>query len=328
MLRLPSLDVVKPQSLAAALMTLGAEPEVKVLAGGTDLVVALKYGLNSERTLLSLEKVPLSYIRYREGMVEVGATTTLWDLCRHPFPGSGFAALVKAASLVAAPPIRSRATVGGNLLLDTRCHFYNQSAFWRSSRPACFKAGGDRCHAVPGSATCHACHMSDLAPVLIAMGAAVALESSNGKRLLPLEELYTGDGKKPLSLAGDELLTSVSLPLPAEGAATGFEKLRMRKGLDFAFASAAVSLARGPDGGCADSKVVLGALGSGPIRVFAAEEALNGSALGEAALEAAAEAALKAARPVKNSDLTPAYRRKMAGVAVKRAARAAWEAVS
>lgn len=330
MLRLPPMTVARPTGLAEALSVLAATPAARVLAGGTDLVVALKQGhvdSSGSVQLVSLADVGLSGLYGESGHYRLGATSTLWDLARWQPPRTHQALRIipEAAHQIAAPPIRSRATLGGNLCLDTRCFFFNQSAFWRSGRPACRKAGGEICHAVPGAQRCFACHQADLAPVLIALGATVTLESSSGARDLPLEEVYSGAGERPLTLAAGELLTRVTVPFPPSEAGAGWEKIRMRKGLDFAVASAAVYLEAGEAGRCREARVVLGALGSGPIRVSGAEEALRGTQLDRAALEAAGEASRLAARPVKNTDLTPAYRRQVASVAVTRAARKAWE---
>lgn len=326
MLRLPPTEVLRPEALGDALDALGLPSPPRVLGGGTDLLVSLKQGHGARRPapLLSVSRLPLRGIADQVAGWAIGAGTPLADLIRW-VPQGPLEVLRRAAALVAAPPIQTRATVGGNLCLDTRCAFYNQSAFWRSGRPACHKAGGDVCHAVPGSPRCHACHQADLPPVLIALGAAVDVASRGGLRTVAVEELYSGDGREPLRLAPAELLTRVLVPGPAPASGAAYEKLRPRRGLDFAAASAAVYLERSGDGRCRAARVVLGAVGPGPLRVPEAEQALVGSALGAEALEAAAAAARRAARPVKNVDFTPAYRRKVVGTLVARAARAAWE---
>ncbi len=321
MLRLPPIPVHRPSTVAEAVDLLVNHAGARPLAGGTDLLVALKLGHHHGASLVSLGGLGLRGMDTSDGALAVGAGTSLWELARAPLP-PGLGALGEAARLVAAPPIQSRATVGGNLCLDTRCWFFNQSAFWRSGRPACFKAGGDRCHVVPRGDRCHAVHQADLAPVLLACGAEVRVEGPGGERWMDLEDLYSGDGRRPLTLSAGELVTEVRVPLP-EGGAVAYEKLRMRAALDFAAAAAAVYLER-RDGTCTRARVVLGGVGSRPLRVPEAEAALTGSALGEDALRAAAEAVRAAARPVKNTDLTPAYRRRMAGVLVRRAAQRAW----
>ncbi|MDW7710342.1 MAG: FAD binding domain-containing protein [Deferrisomatales bacterium] len=327
MLRLPPLDVLQPEALDGALAALGAPAPPRVLAGGTDLLVSLKQGHTpgNAGVLLSIARLPLRGISPGEARWELGAGTSLAEVTRWAAPGA-LAVVPRAAALVAAPPLRTRATVGGNLCLDTRCAFYNQSAFWRSGRPPCHKAGGEVCHAVPGSPRCHACHQADLPPVLIALGAEVEARGPAGARVFPLEELYSGDGREPLRLAASELLTRVLLPLPPPAAGAGYEKLRPRKGLDFPAASAAVYLERSEVGLCREARIAVGAVGSGPLRVPEAERCLVGSDLGASALEAAAAEARRAARPVKNADFTPAYRRQVVGTLVARAARTAWEA--
>ncbi len=324
MLRLPPVEVATPESLPEALRLLSGPPEGALpLGGGTDLLVALKQGHHAGARLVSLIRLGLSGIRQDPAGWRIGAATTLWEIARWE-PGGALAVVPAAARLVAAPPIRSRATLGGNLCLDTRCWFYNQSAFWRSGRAPCFKAGGEVCHVAPGGATCHSVHQADLPPGLIALGARVEIQGPAGTRTADLSDLYTGDGCAPLALGSGEVVTAALVPSPPAVAGAAYEKLRMRHALDFAAASAAVYLER--DGArCAAARVVLGGLGQQPIRVPGAEQALTGSGLEPEALEAAAEAAAAAARPAKNTDLTPAYRRRMAGVLVKRAAARAWD---
>ena len=324
MLRLPPVEVATPESLPDALRLLGGPPEGALpLGGGTDLLVALKHGHHAGARLVSLARLGLSGIRPGPEGWRLGAATTLWEIARWE-PAGAVAVVPAAARLVAAPPIRSRATLGGNLCLDTRCWFYNQSAFWRSGRAPCFKAGGEVCHVAPGGTACHSVHQADLPPALIALGARVEIQGPDGTRTVGLTDLYTGDGCRPLALGPGELVTAALVPSPPPRAGAAYEKLRMRHALDFAAAAAAVYLERDGDR-CTAVRVVLGGLGQQPIRVPGAEEALAGSGLGEGALGAAAEAAAAASRPAKNTDLTPAYRRRMAGVLVKRAAARAWE---
>ncbi len=325
MLRLPPTAVLRPAALSQALESLAGTTPPRVLAGGTDLLVAFKNGHGRGAALLSLARLPLGGIQEHDGGWSLGAGTTLADLVRWSPPGPA-AEIARAAAQVAAPPIRSRATLGGNLCLDTRCVFFNQSAFWRSGRPPCLKAGGEVCHAVPGSPRCHACHQADLPPLLIALGAEVETATREGPRTFPLEAMYSGDGQAPLRLGSSEMLTRVLVPRSPTGSGAAYEKMRPRKGLDFPAAAAAVCLERGADGRCRGARVVLGAVASGPVRVPEAEQALVGSGLEAEALGRASSLARKAARAVKNADLAPAYRRQVVGTLVVRAARRAWEA--
>ena len=324
MLRLPSVTVFKPTSVEEAVRILSGTPDALLVAGGTDVVPALKNGLHRVHTLVSLSSLPLTGIEQVSGGWRIGAGTTLWDMERWQPPGS-LKALSEAAALVAAPPIRSTATVGGNLCLDTRCVFLNQSAFWRSSRPACIKTGGRVCHVANASAVCRACHQSDLAPAFISVGAKVLLRGAAGARTISLEELYSGNGVSPLNLRPNEILESLEVPEGQGDVASAYLKLRTRKGLDFPAASVAVWLERGADGVCCGARVVLGAVASAPMRVAEAEAALVGSKLEDDVLAAVAVACTTAAKPVKNADLTPVYRKKVAGVLAKRAALAAWQ---
>lgn len=321
MLRLGPVNFIKPKGLFAALVALDADPESRALAGGTDLVVQLKHRLSAASTLVSLADCGLSRIASDDGGVTIGAGVTLWDLARSTELSGPNDIIRKAAGLVASGPIQSRATLGGNLALDSRCNLYNQSEFWRSGRPACFKAGGIVCHVAPGGGKCHACHMSDLPAALIALDATAKVASAFSERVVPVEQLYTGEGLKPLALERNELIVSVRVPKLQGGA--GFEKFRVRKGLDFALAIGAAYVEKDGSGVVTKARVAISAVGGGPVVVEEAANALIGSKLEPEALEKAAQAASAAAKPMKNSDLTPAYRKKMAGVAVKRAAQTA-----
>lgn len=325
MLRIPPVDVVRPESLDEALAILANEGDARVIAGGTDLVPSLKQGVKPTGKLVSLSRLGLAGVRAHGGTIEIGAATTLWDIIRCREGGPAVAALAQAARMVAAPPIQSRATVGGNLLLDNRCFMYNQSAFWRSGRPLCHKTGGSVCHVVANSARCRATSQSDLAPVAIALGADAVIKSAAGERVTPFEDLYTGDGAKPISLAQGEILTSIRIKEFGRGFSASFEKIRVRKGLDFAVASASAAVLKGSEGRALQVRVVLGSLGTKPLLVPEAGDLITGSALSEELLQKVSEAASKAANPVKNIDLTPAYRRKVAGVLASRALKRAWE---
>ncbi len=184
------------------------------------------------------------------------------------------------------------------------------------------------CHVAPTGSKCHACHQSDLAPVLVALGATARVRRAGGERAVPLAELYSGDSRKPLALAADELLCQVEVPAPGQGAGAAYRKIRVRRGMDFPAVAAAVYLERDRDGICARARVVLGAVGSGPVRVPEAEAVLEGSSLDAEILAAASAVGVAAARPMKNVDLTPGYRKKVAGAVLRQAALQAWERAS
>jgi 4-hydroxybenzoyl-CoA reductase subunit beta len=318
-MRLPKFEHLQPDSLEEALDLLSQYGEdAKVIAGGTDLLVMMKHRLLTPKYLLNLKGIGLDFIEESQEGLRIGALTRLTTLIKSPLVQQRFPVLVQAASYVAAPPVRNMATLGGNLCLNTRCFFYNQSQFWRQARPLCFKTGGEMCHAVKGGDHCYSAYQGDLAPVLIALEARVKLASKNGERVIPLLDLYTGQGEEPIAVKPDEILTEVEIPAPTATWGGDYQKLRYRGAMDFPLVGAAAVL-HGNGGSCVKAKVVLTAVASAPVVVEEANKLLEGSKLDEEVIAEAAEAAYKVAHPVDNIGSTPLYRRKMVRVMTKRA---------
>jgi 4-hydroxybenzoyl-CoA reductase subunit beta len=211
-------------------------------------------------------------------------------------------------------------TLGGNLCLNTRCIYYNQSDTWRKSRETCFKMGGDVCHVVPKGKKCYAVFSGDTVPALIALEAQVKLISIAGERTVDVSQLYTGDGKEPVALKPDELLTEIRIPQPVNRQDSIYLKYRARAAIDFPLAGVAVRMDSEGDGICTECKVILNAVGSAPTEVPEAGELLIGKAPTGELIDQIAEKAVKNAHPVANTaGSTPAYRRKMAGILTRRA---------
>jgi 4-hydroxybenzoyl-CoA reductase subunit beta len=324
-MRLPPFDVFEPRTIKDALEIMHKHPGVlKVMGGGTELVGLMKLKLLTPRYILSTRKISaLKGIEEKKREVVIGAATTLREVVESPLLSSGFKAIVESASLVAAYALQTRATVGGNLLQSTRCLFYNQSELYRKGLPACFKAGGNICNAVKGSKRCFSSYQGDLAPALISFGAVAHLKSSEGSRKIPLLELYSGDGKSPLAIEAGELLTHVSAPIPTGVYGSSYQKIRMRKALDYPLASAAAFVSMKAGKAVDTLRVVLGAAGPAP-RLLSEEAVLyKGKSLGEKEIEEISAKAFKVAEAIDNGALPGPYRRKMVGVAAARAVRAA-----
>jgi 4-hydroxybenzoyl-CoA reductase subunit beta len=288
-------------------------------------MVGLRYRLSTPAVVIGLKGLSaLDYVsRNKSGGLSIGSMVTLETLEKSSLVLNEYASLGRAIQLVAIPPIRHGATIGGNLCLDTRCIYYNQSEFWRSAQKACFKLGGDICHAVEKGRHCQAAYQGDLAPVLMAMGAEVKIASANGEKIIPLTEFFTGRGEKPNVLKPDEILVEVRIPASGQGAAVAYEKLRVREGMDFPMAGVAVMVKTNRSGTIEKAKVVLGAVGSSPIEVSKAAGLLEGNKLTNDLLQRVPREAVDIARPVGNMAMNPRYRRKMVGVLVKRALRRA-----
>ena len=321
MLRLPPFHYVGPRSLDEAARLLGDYGERAMpVAGGTDLYPNMKrrqftpevlVGLRGLRDLRGIAGDPA------QGM-SIGALATLTEVASHPAIGQFYPALAQAAGLVSAPQLRNVGTLGGNLCVDTRCNYYNQTEFWRHSIGYCMKKDGDICLVAPGSPRCWAVSSSDCAPALIALQAEVRLVGPRGERVIPAAALYRDDGIAYLAKQRDEILAEVRLP-PADGWRSVYRKLRRRGSFDFPILGVAAALRQDADGTVRDARIALGAVASHPVEAAEAARLLEGQRPTPELLEAAAAAAARWAKPLDNADLTISYRKQMAPVYVRRA---------
>ncbi len=288
-------------------------------------MVGLRYRLSKPAVVIGLKGLTaLDHVgQTRSGGFVIGSMVTLETLGKSPSVLNECPSLAQAVQLVAIPPIRHKATIGGNLCLDTRCIYYNQSEFWRSGVKACFKLGGEICNAVEKGWHCQAVYQGDLAPVLISLGAEVKIVSANGEKIIPLAEFFTGRGEKPNILKPDEILAEVRIPAPEHGTAGAYEKLRVREGMDFPMAGVAVVVKRNGSGTIEKAKVVMGAVGSSPTEVSRAAGLLEGQKPTDDLIQSVSREVADQAQPVGNLAMDASYRRKMVGVLAGRALRRA-----
>ena len=323
-MKLPEFELIQPRSLQEACSILGEQGgKAALLAGGTALIVGLRNRLRKPAVVIDLKGLTAldTVGRNGSGGLAIGSMVTLETLEKSPLVSNECSLLGEAARLVAVPSVRHKATIGGNLCLDTRCIYYNQSEFWRSGLKACFKLGGDICNAVEKGQRCQAVYQGDLGPVLIALRAEVKIASANGEKIVPLAEFFTGRGEKPNVLKADEILVEVRIPPSGEGAAGAYEKLRVREGMDFPMAGVAVMVKRNRSGAIEQARILLGAVGSSPIEVPKASGLLEGHKPTDDLLQSVSREVVDQARPVGNLAMDAGYRRKMVGVLVKRALR-------
>lgn len=321
MLRLPPFAYVAPQNLTDAIRLFQAYgTDAMFVAGGTDLYPNMKRRQFEPKYLIGLRQLKeLREIREMNGEGwSIGAGVTLTQLSNHPAIQHDYPALAQAAGLVSTPQLRNMGTYGGNLLLDTRCNYYNQTYFWRRAIGFCMKKDGDICLVAPGSSRCWAASSTDTAPVTIALDAQVRLVGPHGERVIPARELYNDDGIQYLSKAPDEILTEVIIP-PAEGMKSVYLKLRRRGSFDFPILGVAVALRQALDGTVTYAKIVMAAVQSYPLECHDAERMLIGQQLTPDLIEAVAQAAYKPAKPLDNTDMAHGYRKKMSRVYVARA---------
>lgn len=322
MLRLPDFNYIKPKSLKEAvrlLADLGAE--AMAVAGGTDLYPKMKRGQFTPRHLVSLRFLPeLKGIRPRtkEGMW-IGAAETLTQVSQHAAVRKLFPALAQAAGSVSTPQLRNSGTIGGNVFVDTRCNYYDQTFFWRQAAGFCMKKDGDICLVAPKSKSCLALFSSDTAPVLLSLGAIALLVSPEGLRSVPFDQIYQNDGMHFVTKRNDELLRGILIPRAAFGQRSVYLKLRRRGSFDFPILGAAAAMSLSREGICLSAKVVLTAVSSAPQAVDEASPLLVGKKVTRDAIEAVADAAAKVSHPVDNADLDYWYRKRMTTVYVKRA---------
>jgi 4-hydroxybenzoyl-CoA reductase subunit beta len=244
MQRLPDFVVHRPASVLAAASLLAAEPGARLLAGGTDLIPNLRRGIDQPPTLISLDGVrDIGDITTDSSGVSLGAGVTLAQLATDQRIVRDWPVVAEAAVSVAGPSHRNAASLGGNLCQDTRCVYYNQSAWWRAANDHCLKRGGDTCHVAPQGIRCHAAYAGDLAPALLVLGAQVELLSRGGVRRVPLAALYRDDGAAHLLLEPGEVLTRVHLRAAAQpGLRSGYRKARTRAAMDFPLAGVACAV--------------------------------------------------------------------------------------
>jgi 4-hydroxybenzoyl-CoA reductase subunit beta len=320
MIRLPEFEYLKPRTVGDAVKYLADRgPEAMLVAGGTDLFPNMKRRQFEPRALVGLRGIrELSGVRgdARAGLT-VGAATTLSAVATHPELARRYAALATAAGLVSSPQLRNMGTLGGNVCVDTRCNYYNQSYDWRKAIGFCRKKDGDICLVAPSSSRCWAVSSSDTAPVLWALGATARLAGPAGERTVPVKALFQDDGIAYLAKRPDEIVTALALP-PADGWASIYLKLRRRGSFDFPVLGVAVAL-RLESGVVRDARIVLGAVASTPREATAAAAALVGERLTSETITRAAETAAGPSKPLDNTDFTHPYRKKLTRVYVARA---------
>ncbi|HEV2349373.1 MAG TPA: FAD binding domain-containing protein [Terriglobia bacterium] len=323
---MPVFDVVRPRTLDAALEALARYgPDAQMVAGGTDLIPSMKQGLFAPRALLDLKGIrELDFIRYHPGAdLTLGALTRISTMVESPEIARFFPALHEAAKTIASPLLRNMGTLGGNLCLDTRCLYYNQSSFWRDSIGGCIKKDGIVCHVAPGGQLCWAVFSGDTAPALLALNATVQLSGPRGQRELPLAEFYVNDGIARMAKARDEIVTSIRVPASNAGWTGTYKKLRLRQSIDYPLAGVAVSMRKDSAGNCLEARVAVTAVNPAPQLVKAAE-LLQGKQYDAELVERVAHEAIRTGKPLRTSASTPEYRRHMIRVFVRRALCEVW----
>ncbi len=257
-----------------------------------------------------------------DGGVEIGALTTLRAIERSDYLRQHYPVLSEAAATVASPVLRNMGTIGGNICLDTRCLWYNQSLTWRKGCGFCIKKDGDLCHVAPGGTKCWAVFSGDTPPALLCLNAEIEIASASGTRRIPLSDFYTGLGDNYRKLQANELVTRVFLPALSADYRGVYRKLRVRGSIDYPLAGVAVVMKRS-NGHVADARIGITAVNPAPLLVKGIAELLTGKTIDETLAETVGDLAARSAKPLTTSALTPEYRREMIRVFTKRAVLAA-----
>lgn len=322
---LPSFQLLRPKTLEEAVALLAKhDGDVKVVAGGTDLLPSMKQKLFTPSHVLDLRRLTeLRGIHHiTGGGVEIGALTSLTAIEHSELIRNDYRVLHEAVKTVASPVLRNMGTLGGNICLDTRCLWYNQSLLWRKSCGFCLKKDGNICHVAPGGNFCWAAFSGDTPPALLCLGAEIEIAGPKGLRRTPLSDFYVNDGIVRLHLASDEIVTRVFLPESSAGWHGSYQKMRVRGSIDYPLAGVAVALKlRG--GRVEDARVAITAVNPAPMLLKDADAHLIGAMPGDDIAERIGELAARTAKPLTTSALTPEYRREMVRVFTKRAVMAA-----
>jgi 4-hydroxybenzoyl-CoA reductase subunit beta len=324
---LSEFELLRPRTLRDVLAARSAHPGSQLVGGGTDLVVNIRRGIVAPPALIDTTDVAeLRSIRADADGLEIGASVTLAELAEHPAVLSLYPVVAQAAASIAGPTHRHMGTVGGNLCLDTRCIFYNQSNWWRSANNHCLKTTGEMCHVAPKSrGVCFATFSGDLAPALLTLGAEVDLAGPGGARTLPLGDLYigharhdgsgAGDGKNFLALRPGEMVVSVRAP-HTPGLRSAYDKLRIRRSIEYPVAGVAVALKREGDV-LADLRVAITGTNPRPVLLEGTRE-LCGGPLDAAVLKGLDDLVRDQVMSMKTTFTPGHYRRRVAGVLARR----------
>ena len=323
---LPSFKLLRPRSIEEAVGYLAKHAgAIQILAGGTDLIPSMKQRLFSPAYVMDIRGIEeIQGIHVVPGVcVEIGALTPLSAIEDSEFIRRNYRVLHEAASTVASPILRNMGTIGGNICLDTRCLWYNQSLQWRRSCGFCIKKDGDLCHVAPGGTRCWAAFSGDTPPALLCLGADVEIAGPKGVRRLPLKDFYSSVGDAHLKLDPNEMLARVFLPESSSGWKGSYQKLRVRGSIDYPLAGVAVAFKK--NGGPVEAaRVAITAVNPAPLLVPGSDHALIGrQVVDEHVATVVGELAAKTGKPLTTSALTPEYRREMIRVFTKRAVLAA-----
>ena len=317
---MPNFKLYRPDSVDDAIKIKTEHAEARYVAGGTDMIVNVRRGIEQPECLVDLTSISNMYdITEVDGGLEIGANVTLQKVRENQIIQQKYPCIAEAAGSVAGPTHQQYGTVGGNLCLDTRCLFYNQSEWWRQSNDYCLKERGDTCHVAPSGKRCFAAFSGDLAPSMLVYEAEVNVVGPSGSRRIPLLELYRDDGMAHLTLGPGELVERVHLPTALAGDPSRYEKARIRGSIDFPLAGVAIRLRKGKGNAVEDVSIALTAVNPYP-KIISGLQGLIDSNLGEDELDFIRDTVRKQSKPMRTTTVAPWYRRRVVGALARRLA--------
>ena len=314
---MPNFQLHRPKTSEEAVQLFQEQPDARFVAGGTDMVVNVRRGIERPKTLIDLSSITeLKSIQENSKGLFIGAGVTLKQLASNSIVKKNFAAIAEAAASVAGGTHQQYGTLGGNLCLDTRCLFYNQSEWWRQSNDYCMKERGEICHVAPGGKRCFAAFSGDIAPTMLIYQAEVELLGSNGSRRIPLCDMYQNDGMNHLTLAPHELVNAIHLPRNLYGNPSRYEKVRIRGSIDFPLAGVAIRLKMDND---KVDELSIALTGVNPFpQIVTGMDAYVGECLDDKKLDMIRDNVRKQAKPMKTTTVAPWYRRRVIGALAKK----------
>ena len=311
-MRLPRFNYLEPESVAEALTLLANHQDAVIKAGGTDLIPRLKRRLVEPKSLINLSGLSdLDFIRKNtRGGLHIGALTPLQKIESSPLVQERFGALANAVAKIASIEVRNVGTLGGNICLDTRCEFYNQSPLFRSGADPCIKAGGSKCYVSRKGNRCHGLFCADAVPLLMVSEAKLKIISASDERRIPIQDFYTGDGKVPFSLLRNQIVAEIEIPEAVREARAAYLKFRFREGMDFPVVGVAVSRPNGQDEDEPRGiRIGVGGATSRPFRCLKAEAILKTEKIDSKVLEKAGDTAVEEMQMTSHSGCPVSYRR-------------------
>lgn len=313
-MRLPKFDYFEPKDINEAVSILRNEPAARILAGGTDLLVNMKHRVECPPVIVNIKRIAnLNYIRQDNGDIRIGALTPLKRIYTTSVIKNGLPGLAQAASSVGSYHHQVMGTFGGNICQQNRCKYFNQSQSWRSSRPTCFKAGGEICYVVNKKEICYSTYCGDLAPTLLVANARIKLAGAGQGKEIPIQQLFTGNGKAPLSLNGADMLTEIVIPGNSTHGVLSYMKFANRESIDFPIVGAAFWASTEKS----EYRIAFTAVDRKPLRGPHIEALLQGNKLNAEIINEASELASQEAKPVKTSIYSASYKRKLMGLLLR-----------